>query len=316
MIFGNGHYAVAAFIVISGFCLGMPIVRAGGVLRGGALRFYARRARRILPPYYLAFFLSVAFTTMLRDHNGNYWDLLLPVDRNGYLGHLLLVQDHVGGLQADPPLWSVAVEWRIYLLLPLVVLAFRYLRPVTVVVGSIALGYFGFIVAVAYGFASSNVQFFGLFVLGMFAAKAAFSQQGHWPTIRIRTPWLPLAATFGVSIVAAHHFLHGGGDWGARYFLDLPLGLFMVGLLVAGADPDSRLSRVLGFRPLAFIGAFSYSVYLIHVPLLALLWQHIFHPLGLEGGRAGQCLSLCSLSAFRSFSPGATCSSSSASGRL
>ena len=112
MIFGNGHYAVAAFIVISGFCLGLPIVRAGGVLRGGALRFFARRARRILPPYYLAFFVSAACTAMLRDNSGSYWDITAPVDRYGYLGHLLLVQDVVGRDQADPPLWSVAVEWR------------------------------------------------------------------------------------------------------------------------------------------------------------------------------------------------------------
>src|SRR5205085_647811 len=46
--------AVALFIVLSGFCLMLPVVRREGVLQGGAWQFFKRRARRILPPYYLA----------------------------------------------------------------------------------------------------------------------------------------------------------------------------------------------------------------------------------------------------------------------
>ena len=44
-----GHLSVTVFIVISGFCLAMPLLAADGQLRGGALTFFKRRARRILP---------------------------------------------------------------------------------------------------------------------------------------------------------------------------------------------------------------------------------------------------------------------------
>lgn len=40
-----GHFAVSAFIVISGFSLMLPVAR-GGVLKGGARRFFKKRARR------------------------------------------------------------------------------------------------------------------------------------------------------------------------------------------------------------------------------------------------------------------------------
>lgn len=34
-----GHYAVSVFIVISGFCLMLPVIRADGMLPGGVVRF-------------------------------------------------------------------------------------------------------------------------------------------------------------------------------------------------------------------------------------------------------------------------------------
>src|SRR4051812_40619291 len=49
-----GHLSVTVFIVVSGFCLTLPVISQGGELRGGVKGFLKRRARRILPPYYAA----------------------------------------------------------------------------------------------------------------------------------------------------------------------------------------------------------------------------------------------------------------------
>src|SRR5450432_2883737 len=54
-----GHDSVDVFIVLSGFCLAMPVVRGDGFVSGGALNFFKKRARRILPPYYFALALSL-----------------------------------------------------------------------------------------------------------------------------------------------------------------------------------------------------------------------------------------------------------------
>src|SRR3954471_12542899 len=50
--FSEGHYAVDVFIVLSGYCLMLPLLR----LKGGLpfLPFMLRRAIRILPTYYAA----------------------------------------------------------------------------------------------------------------------------------------------------------------------------------------------------------------------------------------------------------------------
>ncbi|HXM06802.1 MAG TPA: acyltransferase family protein, partial [Candidatus Acidoferrum sp.] len=53
-----GHFAVSAFIVISGYCLGLPVAQRLEAPFDKA-RFAKRRARRLLPAYTLALFLSV-----------------------------------------------------------------------------------------------------------------------------------------------------------------------------------------------------------------------------------------------------------------
>ena len=65
----QGHSAVAVFIVISGFCLMMPLSREElGTPSGGTGRFLQRRARRILPPYYAALVLSILLMAVVGLH--------------------------------------------------------------------------------------------------------------------------------------------------------------------------------------------------------------------------------------------------------
>jgi peptidoglycan/LPS O-acetylase OafA/YrhL len=281
MVFGNGHYAVALFIVVSGFCLGLPVVRAGGVLRGGAIHFLRRRARRILPPYYFSFLLSLILVwTLIGDDIGSYWDISVPVDRAGYLGHLFLVQDVVGRNQADPPLWSVAVEWRIYFLFPLLILCWRRFGVTKTTMTAVWLAYAGFLATalVSWTARGANVQFVGLFALGTLAATIAFADREPWRSVRWRVPWAALAALFALPLILIHE-IGGTGVSPARPLLDLLLGLFGVSLLVAGARPGrNRLRWVLGARPLAFLGAFSYSIYLVHAPLLQVAWRYGVRP--------------------------------------
>jgi peptidoglycan/LPS O-acetylase OafA/YrhL len=55
----HGASSVAIFIVLSGYCLMLPVARSSdGKLRGGVIDYIKRRARRILPPYYAALFFS------------------------------------------------------------------------------------------------------------------------------------------------------------------------------------------------------------------------------------------------------------------
>src|SRR5579884_3183604 len=68
--FQYGHLAVAAFIVLSGFCLQLSLFSNADGKIGNLKRWFTRRAKRILPAYYgaLALSLVVALTVTVKQH--------------------------------------------------------------------------------------------------------------------------------------------------------------------------------------------------------------------------------------------------------
>jgi peptidoglycan/LPS O-acetylase OafA/YrhL len=277
-----GHLSVSVFIVISGFCLSLPVIAAGDQLRGGFREFMQRRARRILPPYYGALLLClIAIYTIIGKPTGTLWDFPIVVDWKAVLAHVLLLQDFFRTSRINYVFWSIAVEWQIYFLFPLLVYCVRRFGVLRTALWALVLGY-----AIRFAFdetrvARANPHYLGLFALGMLAAYVtrhpAFERWRRGP----RWAWLAAAGfltSLALSIV-----------WDVKvaeqrfHFIDLSAGLMAIGLLIhASAAPERRVARVLGFRPLVFIGTFSYSVYLIHAPLLQIMWQYVLRPLSLS----------------------------------
>ncbi len=275
-----GYLAVDFFIVLSGFCLMLPVVGREGTLRGGALHFLWRRAHRILPPYYAALLLSLALgLTLLSRHTGSLGDVCLPITTGAVVTHLLLVQDVTRYVTSiNYALWSISVEWRIYFLFPVLVWAWRRWGglPATaaVVILSLAL-FYGLDHLVRKNFA---MQFVALFALGAWAASLAHAPvPAGW---RRRIPWRLLLAL--CSAVLAGLILWCRRPGPGFEWVELAIGLWSVPLLVVvSGDRAPWLTGFLSWRPLVFVGTFSYSVYLIHGPLLQTLWQYVVHPRGL-----------------------------------
>src|ERR1700683_757665 len=142
-----GHLAVTVFIVLSGFCLAIPVVQSNGVLSGGPKRFFKKRARRILPPYYFSLTLSCILLLVAIGHpTHTVWDVALPMNPHAWIkalaAHLLLVEDFVESYMLNYVLWSVALEWQIYFLFPvLVILFFRWWSPLATTLAALAAAY-------------------------------------------------------------------------------------------------------------------------------------------------------------------------------
>ncbi|MFM7986896.1 MAG: acyltransferase, partial [Candidatus Fonsibacter sp.] len=63
-------------------------------------------------------------------------------------------------------------------------------------------------------------------------------------------------------------------------FLDSLCAFATLSILIAGAKlKHNKLSQFIGSRFLVFIEIFSYSIYLIHAPILEMLWRYILCPL-------------------------------------
>ena len=287
--FSYGHYAVDLFIVLSGFCLMLPVIRNGGKLRDNYKQFFIKRVRRILPPYYLAMLLALLLiSTCIGQPTGGSWDLSLPVDTKSVLTHTFLIHDLFQDtcLKINSAFWSIAVEWRIYFLFPLMVLGYRIWGGIKTTLVATGSGYILFLLASKVSFLNSSPigpcpHYLGLFTMGMLAADIVFNNTDFNLHLRRQVPWKTLCLLCSLLALPAYNlFLIGGTSW---IISDLWAGLACMSFLIfIVADRNHPVSKLLGWKPLAKIGIFSYSLYLIHAPLLQVFIQYILMPLKLN----------------------------------
>jgi peptidoglycan/LPS O-acetylase OafA/YrhL len=265
-----GRFAVVVFIVLSGFSLALSPARHGWRL-DAPRRFAQRRARRILPAYWaaLAFSLAVAW-------------LIIPVPGQGLpnLGSVLadglLVQNFAPAHLPNGAFWSMAVEAQLYVAFPLLLLMVRrrgavaMVATVTLVVA--AVGIVGPHVAGLDTFViHSAPDLAALFALGVLTAGivSASTARRSWPWA-----WLALAAAAPVATT----ILWQGSVWTVDHLLwvDLAVGpaiaCLLAGLATGQAAP---LLRVLEMRPVRSLGLFSYSLYLVHEPIVIVGYEKI-----------------------------------------
>jgi len=273
LVVGWGYLGVPVFIVLSGFLLMLPLLHPEGLrFRGGVRRFIGRRARRILPPYYAALILSltlIAAVPVLQAPAGTAWDTKIPVTVPSIVSHLLLVHDLNGAwiLNINGPLWSVAVEWQIYFLLPLLLVPlWRRMRAPAVVVTITAMTVF--VPAVTSVGAMLHPWFVTLFAMGMLAAQVAM---GHRESRRTTV----VAISAVVALMVAAFMLGGDSPSSGLWLSETVVG---IGIALLLAFTGARVVSGRGFpggallssKPFVYAGTVSYSVYLLHSPLLAL----------------------------------------------
>ena len=282
-LFDSGKLAVDIFIVLSGYALMLPVVRAGGRIRS-LPDYIRRRCRRILPPYYAAVAFSlilIAFVPGLSHPTGAHWDVSLPAFRAGpIISHLLLVQNLSPdwAYQINHALWSVATECQIYVIFPALLLPlWRRFGLLTMIAGA-----FAATVPLSYirpELVVGRLWYAGLFAMGAAGAVVATANDTKMKYYLNRVAWLKLALASLVAaaaLLAARNWVHDN-PWVA----DTLIGLATMCVIVACAhNSQTRDSRVRGVliaifeSPIATaLGVFSYSLYLVHPPIVAICNQ-------------------------------------------
>jgi peptidoglycan/LPS O-acetylase OafA/YrhL len=262
----GGYLGVDLFFVISGFLITGQVLAGLRAGRFNVAVFYARRARRLLPAAYV-----VLAATLLASP---WW--LAPLERAdlarqhwGALGFfsnaVLWAQSGYFGVAAElKPLlhfWSLSLEEQYYLLLPPLLLAIgtgrRGLGVLVVLTAAsllLGLGLQRVDASAAFYLLPSRAWELGLGSLAAWAHAAGWRAPtaARWPAalLLVALPLQPLPAWGG--------FGHPGAN-------ALLVGLATAALLLSAAR--ALAPRVLA--PVVGLGDISYSLYLVHWPLIA-----------------------------------------------
>lgn len=271
-----GHLAVSVFIVVSGYSLTLSPAKHAMHIQGGGWGFLRRRFWRIVPPYWAALALVSLLISAGVTGPANGTDY----SSRDFLVHFFLVQDTFGNVSPNGAFWSIAVEWHIYFLFPLIVVCFRRYG-----VGIVLILVTGLVVAQhLLGSVIPLVEKFDRFTpiyLVLFAAGAAAA----WLVRRAQGARTGLAIAIVLSVSVVTFMVLAGGErtTGAYFWVDLLVGTATAALFVALAQGRMLwLARLLSTRPLASVGAFAFSLYLIHAPVLAILTSYVINPAAMD----------------------------------
>jgi peptidoglycan/LPS O-acetylase OafA/YrhL len=265
-----GHFAVVIFIVLSGFSLAVSPARHDWAL-GGRARFAHRRAWRILPPYWAALVISLLVS----------WFVVVPErvpDGKSVIIHGLLLQDVFGSNTPNGAFWSIAIEAQLYLVFPLLLVVLRRAGSVAMLTGLtlivVSVGALAPHVSLVDMLMRFTPQFAALFALGVVAAgvlRASDRMRG--------VPWAWLALVTVIPPVVL--VVAKGSVWTVEHFfwVDLAFGPAFGALLAAIAlGGPKRLVWLLDTPPVKSLGSFSYSLYLIHAPILVIVYHTLVAP--------------------------------------
>ena len=290
-----GIFAVVIFIVLSGYCLMLPVVRQGkGYFSGGLVGFFKRRIRRILPTYYAALLLCmlVGISILWLKRFGAFgWSdasletlsgLFSPYfSLNDLLVYLLLMQNFgVHSSKIDGPTWTIAVEWQIYFVFAILLIPiWRRLGLLPMVAIAILLGLTLKYIMGAEVALHACPWFVGLFALGMAAADIGFSHKPFWQRLNNSLPWGVLAMIFAflgfLSEGLRFGLLPGLEEWIVHYCVALGTACFLIYCtnFVINGKPLPPVLKLLESRWLVALGTFSYSLYITHAPVVWLVHQ-------------------------------------------
>lgn len=287
----GGLLGVSVFFTLSGYLITdllLSQVSAGDL----SLRsFWLARARRLLPAMFMMLLVVAAWVTVLGPHQttafrdgaasaalyvNNWWAILRDVsyfaqfDAPGPLNHL----------------WSLSVEEQFYVVWPLLLVAgTRLVREPARRVGRPRLG----LVVLALA-ACSAVTMAAVYEPGTDPSRVYYGTDTRaaellvgaalatvWPSRRLQSTVAARArglidgvGVAGLLVIAVlfarteafSSFLYRGGF--------VLLSIATAAVVASVAHPASRLGPLLGCRPLRWIGARSYGLYLWHVPIIVL----------------------------------------------
>jgi len=274
--FGGGFVGVDVFFVISGYLITSIILGELEQGRFSLVKFYERRARRILPALFLVVALCLPFA----------WLWLLPKDLKDFSASVVAVFTFVSNVlfwrqsgyfataaELKPMLhtWSLAVEEQFYLFFPLfLIMAWRVRK--SWILGTLVVASIVSLALAEYGARTNATAAFFLlptraWELSIGCLTALYLKERLDDGSSNASFARQALGVGGLLLILSSVFFYGKNTpFPSLYALAPTVG---TALIILFATPNTLAGKVLGARALVGLGLISYSAYLWHQPLFA-----------------------------------------------
>lgn len=261
----NGHAAVICFFVLSGYVLTMSL-NATPLTAVKLFTFYVRRAFRIYPALWFACILGIIYVFAFWHHplselTHEWW----PPERRFFkITAISTIQTLLGiSTPLAIPIWTLFIELVASLIIPLFAWTVARRKLLFVFITAALL-----VMAIADSNPISTSRYFIHFALGSWLTLIV-------PHLRDRRPaaWLVAtgaAAGFGILWFGRLPF---DARFLENYLAPIPALIEGVGaaIMIAAIHIRSDLFRFLRWPAAIWLGDISYSLYLLHLPVLGLV---------------------------------------------
>lgn len=264
-VFAEGAHGVDLFFVLSGFCLSYPILSQ--LARNGQASFdvagyLARRLVRIIPPYYAAIALLVLVPlALLPLHVYVPAGVVNHAGAGDVLRQALFLDWRTSFINGS--FWTLCVEFRWYFVFPVALMLWiKYPRL-------FALSMLGLVTCYwLTRLHSVDVGTLFPFLLGIVAAHAYVRHSWH----RAAYYLVPAGILLGLLLENATSMENQFGADLSSPFAQINPGWQIAAFgLVLLAGHAKLLRAALSLRPIAAVGVASYSIYLVHEPVVQLV---------------------------------------------
>lgn len=266
----GGFAGVDVFFVISGFLMTGIIFRGLDQNNFSILKFYVARANRIIPALALLCFVLLIFG----------WFYLSPLDYRtlgyhvassvGFVSNIVywMESGYFNATSIEKWLlhtWSLSAEWQFYIIYPLVLVTLKKWLSLNVLKHTILVGtILGFMFCVVATYKWPDPSYF---LLPTRAWEMMIGGVAYLYPFRIQESRKRVVEWTGlVLIIGSYFFISKYNAWPGYYALFPVLGSFLV---IQAQRNDSIITNNLIFQKL---GAWSYSIYLWHWPLVVTIY--------------------------------------------
>ncbi len=271
--FSGGFFGVDIFFVISGYLITSILASELKDNRFSIVKFYERRARRIIPALFAVMITTTFFALLMLSPNDlkDYSQSMVAVVTFASNIYFYFTSGYFATATEELPLihtWSLAVEEQFYLFFPLIMWFFWAKKSHRLTHSLVFLTLLSFICCLYYVNADPSANFYliqsrawELFAGSLIALhyrRYDELQQGYKESLSVLGLLMILASIFVLDKSAEHP------GW--------PTLLPVIGTcLVIACSRNTLVARLLSAKLLVSIGLISYSLYLWHQPIYALI---------------------------------------------